>query len=192
MRFLRTAIDAGLDGRQPTIAATSSPGCAIELLDTTTAAESPVITYARDISRIIQSNCVQCHRSGGVAPFSLETFESVSRRAGMIKYVVDEGIMPPWFAAEREPDQHSPWLNDRALSETEKAAIRKWIEDGKPKGDDADLPKPRVFPEGEWTIGPPDAVYDSTPNGPASPATTRDTLRARSLAHAPSPTARSP
>ncbi len=66
MRFLRTAIDAGLDGRRPTIAATSSPGCAIELLNTTTAAESPVITYARDISRIIQSNCVQCHRSGGV------------------------------------------------------------------------------------------------------------------------------
>ncbi len=168
-RFLENALDAVLAGKQPDITATSSPGCAIEL-DWPSTSPGSAITYTRDIARIITNNCLECHRSGGVAPFSLETFESVSRRASMIRTVTEEGIMPPWFAAPHTPHAdadgkplESPWANDRTLSQNEKDTIAAWIAAGKPKGDDKDLPLPRTFAQSKggigWTIGEPDAIF---------------------------------
>jgi thiol-disulfide isomerase/thioredoxin/mono/diheme cytochrome c family protein len=162
-RFLEAALDAALAGKSPTISATSSPGCAIELPAEAAAPQPPAITYTKDIARIIQNNCIECHRSGGVAPFSLETFEAVSRRASMIRTVTQEGIMPPWFAAPHKDDEgnplESPWANDRSLSQAEKDAIAAWVAAGKPKGDDKDLPLPRTFTQSGWTIGTPDAIF---------------------------------
>lgn len=75
----------------------------------------------------------------------------------MIKFVVDRGIMPPWFAAP-DPD-HGPWKNDRSLSAADKADLYAWIEAGTPKGDERDAPAPRTYAAGDWTIGKPDAVF---------------------------------
>lgn len=162
-RFLENALDAVLAGKQPDTTATSSPGCAIELEAAAEKLAAPAITYTKDISRIIANNCLECHRSGGVAPFSLETFESVSRRASMIRAVTEEGIMPPWFAAPHTDASgkplESPWANDRSLSQVEKDTIAAWIAAGKPKGDDKDLPLLRTFAKSGWTIGEPDAVF---------------------------------
>ncbi|MBX9737343.1 MAG: redoxin family protein [Phycisphaerales bacterium] len=173
-RFLENALDAALAGQRPAISATSSPGCAIEFAadaaKQTTPAEPAPITYTKDIARIVQNDCIECHRSGGVAPFSLETFEAVSKRASMIRTVTQEGIMPPWFAVEPKADGDdkandkaahfdSPWANDRSLSDAEKETIVAWIKAGKPRGNDADLPLPSTFATGEWRIGKPSAVY---------------------------------
>jgi thiol-disulfide isomerase/thioredoxin/mono/diheme cytochrome c family protein len=165
-RFLEDALDAALARRAPEIQATSSPGCAIEPSKATaaaTAAPAPSVTYARDISRIIAANCVECHREGGVGPFRLDTYDAVSRRATMIRAVTEAGTMPPWFAAPMHGADRlplpSPWSNDRAMGEAEKDAIAAWIAAGKPEGDPKDLPLPRVFAEGAWKIGTPDAVF---------------------------------
>jgi hypothetical protein len=166
-RYLEQALDAALRRQQPPVPATHAPGCAIEIeRSAEEQGARPTVTYARDISRIVQDNCVECHRTGGVAPFSLETYEAVSRRASMIRTVTQEGIMPPWFAVEPPvaagapaTPQGSPWANDRALGQREKDAIAAWIDAGKPRGDDADLPLRREFATGEWSIGEPDAVF---------------------------------
>jgi thiol-disulfide isomerase/thioredoxin len=162
-RYLENALDALLAGNPPTINATSSPGCALEIEPKVQKLIQPEITYTRDIARIVQNNCIECHRAGGVGPFSLETFDSVSKRASMIRTVTQEGIMPPWFAAPHVSNDgkhpESQWANDRSLSAAEKEAIITWIAAGKPKGDDKDLPLPRTFSSSEWTIGTPDAVF---------------------------------
>jgi thiol-disulfide isomerase/thioredoxin/mono/diheme cytochrome c family protein len=166
--FLEAALDAALSGKKPEIQATNSPGCALERAAASpeATAGAPTVTYTRDIARIVQNNCIECHRAGGVAPFGLETFEAVSKRASMIRTVTHDGIMPPWFAAtprskggEEASPAASPWANDRSLGEREKEAIATWIRQGKPRGDEADLPLAAKFPEGEWSIGTPDAVY---------------------------------
>ena len=159
-RFLEEALDATLAGRAPAVLATNSPGCAIEPPKANAPSTAETITYARDIARIIQNSCVECHRAGGVGPFALDSFEAVSRRANMIRAVTEEGTMPPWFAAPLG-DAHapSPWSNDRGLSDAEKSRIAAWIEAGKPEGARADLPLQRAYPEGKWTIGTPDAVF---------------------------------
>jgi hypothetical protein len=158
-RYLADALDALLAGRQPLVTATGAPGCALELQPNPIAESS--LTYHNRISRIVQANCIECHRENGVAPFSLTTYEEVVAHAPMIKQVVEQGIMPPWFAAppdEAADEQPSLWANDRSLGESDKADLLAWIGGGKPLGDERDAPQPRSFVSG-WLIGKPDAVF---------------------------------
>lgn len=162
-RFLEDALDAAISGQAPAIPATSSPGCALELPPPGPTTTQPAVTYTREIARLIQANCLECHRAGGVAPFPLDTYEAVARRASMIRTVTEAGLMPPWFAAPTPgrdgAGARSGWANDRSLSRAEREAFGAWVAAGKARGDDADLPLPRVFPRSEWTIGEPDAVF---------------------------------
>jgi hypothetical protein len=121
------------------------------------------VTYHNRVSRIIQANCIECHRQDGVAPIALETYAEVKDYAGMIRNVVEREIMPPWFAAplegERESQEHAVhWANERSLSVTEKEDLIAWVKSGAPEGDANDAPLPRLFPDG-WLIGQPDAVF---------------------------------
>jgi peroxiredoxin len=155
-RYAAAAIDAMLAGRAPSPAATEAPGCVLDLGEAKAAPVTPV-TYHNHISRLVQANCLECHRAGGVAPFPLETFEQVDAKAGMIRKMVERSLMPPWFAAPPAPGEHSPWGNDRALSAGERTVLLGWLNGGRPVGDPADAPKPRTFST-EWQIGTPDAV----------------------------------
>jgi peroxiredoxin/mono/diheme cytochrome c family protein len=155
-RFLADALDAVLAGREVTVKATEAPGCVLDLSDVKPAAAAPV-TYHNRISRIVQRHCQECHRDGGVGPFSLETHADVVAHRGMIRRVVERGTMPPWFAAPPPDGEHSKWANDRSLPEADRADLLAWLAGGTPEGDPADAPLPRSFPT-EWAIGTPDLV----------------------------------
>ena len=52
--------------------------------------------------------------------------------------------------------------DDPSLSDEEIAMIGRWVDAGAPRGNPADLPPPRQFPDGkEWTIGTPDLIVSS-------------------------------
>ncbi len=154
--YLRDAIAAMLAARQPVIAATAAPGCELDLPSKNTAQTS--ITYHRDVARILQQNCVTCHRNNGIAPFALDDLAEVTDRAKVIKRVVTEGTMPPWFAAPVAEGKDNPWANDCSLSARDKTDLLAWLESAnRPLGDPADAPAPLVF-EDEWTIGKPDLI----------------------------------
>lgn len=156
--YLRDAVAAMLRGEPADIAATSAPGCALDLPGKNTVASAA--TYHRDIARIMQANCVECHRSGGVGPFALDSYEAVIEHAGMIRKQVERGAMPPWFAAALEGQTYTPWANDRSLAERDRADLLAWLASDRPKGDVAETPTPRRFPS-EWSIGKPDAIIVS-------------------------------
>lgn len=120
------------------------------------------VSYHRDVSRVMQKHCVQCHREEGVAPFSLQSFDDVAANAPMIQEVLRRGTMPPWFAAPEADGSESPWANDRTLPDADKEIMAAWIKSGRPEGDAEDAPEPLEFPDG-WQIGEPDAVYEATP-----------------------------
>jgi hypothetical protein len=157
-RYVADALDAVLAGRIPAIAATEAPGCLLDLDSAQPVALAGGITYHNRISRLIQANCQECHRAGGVAPFGLETYEQVAAKVGMIRRMVERGLMPPWFAKPDVKGTHSPWINDRSLPEGDRADLLAWLSNGKPGGDAKDAPLPRAWP-GEWAIGKPDAIY---------------------------------
>jgi mono/diheme cytochrome c family protein/Ca2+-binding EF-hand superfamily protein len=159
--FLRDAILALLSSQRPAVAATTAPGCALDLrpASNVSAASATTVTYHREIARIMQASCLECHRQGGVGPFSLQSYEDVLEHAGMIRKQVQRGAMPPWFAAAPAQGTESPWANDCSLSAQDKADLLAWLDSpDRPLGNPADAPVPLSFPT-EWALGEPDAIF---------------------------------
>ncbi|MDR3637581.1 MAG: alpha/beta hydrolase fold domain-containing protein [Isosphaeraceae bacterium] len=153
-RYLASALDRLLDGRQPVVAATTAPGCDLALEP----GPPRDLTYHGRIERILQANCVECHRADGVAPFALDGYDEVTARRDVIRRVVSRSIMPPWFAAKPAAGEHSPWANDRSLSADDRRDLLAWMAGDLKRGNPADAPLPRRYPSG-WLIGQPDQVF---------------------------------
>ena len=150
--FLASALDDLLAGRRIHTPMTRAPGCELGLAPAPWSSAERV-TYHRQVSRIVQAHCLDCHHDGGGAPFPLDTYEAVAGRAATIRRVIQDGYMPPWFAAPGS----GPWANDPSLNVWERRTLFRWLDAGMPLGDPADSPFPRRFEAG-WTIGTPDLV----------------------------------
>jgi peroxiredoxin len=152
-RDLALAIDAVLAGKPVEQPLTAVEGCIIARAITPKASGS--VTYTKQVSRILQNKCQECHRPGQVGPMSLLTYKDAVAWSGMIREVVSENRMPPWHADAK----HGTFSNDRSLSKADRATLLAWVKQGCPKGDDKDAPAPRKFAQG-WTIGKPDVVFE--------------------------------
>ena len=163
-RFLAAAIDEVLAGKEVCRPAVPPHGCLIGRVSKT--APHGEVTYSREVARILQDRCLDCHRAGEAAPFAMTSYDDVVGWAAMIKEVVEQGRMPPWFADGR----YGHFRNDGRLNDQEKRQLYTWIENGCPKGDDRDLPEPRKFTEG-WLMGTPDQVVYMSDEAFTVPAT---------------------
>ena len=85
--------------------------------------DSPV-TYSNQVARILNANCVFCHREGQIAPFSLTSYEEVAGWAGMIDEVVQAQRMPPWHADPR----YGHFANDRRMTKDEIETLQQRID----------------------------------------------------------------
>jgi len=119
------------------------------------------VTYTRDIAPILQRSCEKCHRVDGVAPMALSTYEEVRPWARAIKQRTGigphAGVMPPWYVEKNIGIQE--FRDDPSLSDEEVAMVAKWADSGAPRGNPADMPPPKVYPDGKaWAIGTPDLI----------------------------------
>jgi hypothetical protein len=101
------------------------------------------------VALILYRQCAACHRAGGVAPFSLLTYQDAAKRAQLISTVTSKRSMPPWLPSAPH------FREERRLSDAEIATLAQWAAAGAPAGDLATAPAPPRFPEG-WQLGPPD------------------------------------
>ena len=125
--------------------------------------EAPV-TFTKDIAPIFQRSCQVCHRQGEMAPMSLMTYEEVRPWARSIRSRVVSREMPPWHIDRNIGIQE--FEDDPSLSDGEIAMVAAWVDNGAPRGDPADMPPPRVFPDAaSWQIGEPDLIvrYPTVP-----------------------------
>jgi len=148
---LRIAIEEFLAGKMVSVATTAAAGCRI-------AKRRPIdsnfeVTYAGDVSKILNKHCVECHRSGEIGPFALTDYEEIVGWADMIVEVIQDNRMPPWHAS----DDHATFVNSRRMAEQEKETVRRWVEAGAPFGDASELESLPTFASG-WQIGQPDLV----------------------------------
>jgi peroxiredoxin/mono/diheme cytochrome c family protein len=150
-RDLAEALDELLAGKPVSVAQTRVAGCLIARPKSS--APAGKVTYSKQIARLFQQKCQECHRPGEIGPFSLMTYRQANGWSEMIREVVADNRMPPWYADPR----YGKFANDRRLSKEEKQALLTWIEQGCAEGDDKDLPPPKEWHEG-WWIGKPDAV----------------------------------
>lgn len=152
--YLRQALDAVLAGNQPIYQATWAPGCDLDL-GLTELKTGGSVTWHNRISRIVAQNCQECHRAGENGPFELMTYADVKAQRGMIKKVVKNRTMPPWFATPGV----GHFRNDRSLTDRDREDLLSWLENGLPEGEAKDGAKARTWPEG-WRIGKPDQVFE--------------------------------
>jgi tetratricopeptide (TPR) repeat protein/mono/diheme cytochrome c family protein len=111
------------------------------------------VTFNRDIAPIVFHYCVSCHRPGEAGPFPLLTYEDVKKRGHQIAAVTQTRFMPPWLP---EP-QTLKFADERILSDQQIALIQKWVDEGMPQGNPADLPPKPQFVQG-WQLGKPDLI----------------------------------
>jgi len=152
-RELATAIDELLADKAVSAPETDAPGCAIGRVRK--AEPRGDVTYSKQVSRIVNTRCVECHRTGELAPFPLTSFDEVIGWADTMREVIDQGRMPPWFADEK----HGKFSNDCSMTADEKKLFGQWVDNGCPEGDRKDLPPAPEFTVG-WRMGTPDAVYE--------------------------------
>jgi peroxiredoxin len=149
---LAQALDEVLAGKDVSVAETEPDGCLVDRPGRAPAREG--VTYARDVSRILQQRCQRCHRPEEAAPFALLTYDDAVKHGRMIREVTTQRRMPPWHADRR----FGHFVNDRSLTRDEIKTLAAWVDAGMPRGDDKDLPPPVEWANG-WLQGKPDVVF---------------------------------
>jgi len=115
------------------------------------------VTFSKDVAPIFERSCQNCHRDGSIAPMSLVTYQDSRPWARSIKEKVVRKQMPPWHIDRNVGI--SKFKDDPSLSDEEIAIISKWVDQGSPEGNAADMPAPRVFSDRDkWHIGKPDLI----------------------------------
>lgn len=112
--------------------------CVLLALPATVWAHDPIttkLTWSKEISRIVYSHCVSCHRPQGSA-FPLTNYEDARPWAKAIRDEVLNRRMPPWDAVKGVGE----FRGDPSLSLPELDLIVGWVEGGAPEGNPDFLP----------------------------------------------------
>jgi hypothetical protein len=150
------ALDAVLAGTAVKSAATKVSGCDIDMPELARRAAHAQISYEKTIAPLLIDNCVACHRSGGIGPWQMSSYDMIKGFAPMIREVIRTERMPPWHA-----DPHyGVFKNDRSLSVQQSKTLVHWIEAGAPRGTGSDplTELKKTWPE--WALGQPDLVLE--------------------------------
>lgn len=154
--YLADALTAVLAGKPVVVAQAEAVGCIVNLPERDRKAEHAKISYADEIAPLLQEKCVACHRPGGIGPWAMTSYETVSGFAPMIREVIRTKRMPPWYA-----DPHfGNFAGDRSISAEQARTLVHWIEAGTPRGEGPD-PLAKIEPvPNQWVLGKPDLIVE--------------------------------
>jgi hypothetical protein len=122
-------------------------------------------TFSKDVAPILQDKCQSCHEPGSIAPMPLITYQDARPWARSIRDRISRRQMPPWHIDRSVGVQK--FKNDMSLSDEQVETIVRWVDQGAPQGNPADLPPPRpaaatLYWQAEKDgFGPPDIVVKS-------------------------------
>lgn len=152
--FVTNAIDNLLASRDIKTPSTEVVGCLIGRMRKPDPTSS--VTFSNQIVRILNKHCVECHRAGEIAPFSLTNYEEVVGWGDTILEVIQDGRMPPWHADPR----HGEFVNARVMTAVEKSQLQQWVDAGCPQGDQTQLPPEPTYTNGWQLPREPDLVVN--------------------------------
>ena len=124
------------------------------------------VTYTADVGRILNENCVVCHREGGIGPMHLTNYDQVRPWAPLIQLKVASREMPPYAYDHGIGIQSLE--GDWRLEQAEIDTIVAWVNQGSPRGNpDIAVEMPELPDPNEWNfsaeLGEPDMVVASIP-----------------------------
>ena len=103
------------------------------------------ITYNGEVARIINENCVVCHREGGIGPMQFENYDQIRPWAPLISFKVASREMPPYAYDHGIGIQELE--GDWRLAQEDIDAIVAWVEQGAPQGDPDIVPPAPDLPD---------------------------------------------
>jgi hypothetical protein len=146
------ALEALSAGQQVAMAGPASTGAAIAFPERGVTK----ISYAKDVTPILEAKCVACHEEGGIGPFAMTNYAMVKGFAPMIREVIRTDRMPPYHA-----DPHvGKFSDDQRLSAEQTKTLVHWIEAGAPRGDGPDPLGAVKRVAQEWPLGKPDLIIN--------------------------------
>jgi hypothetical protein len=107
---------------------------------------------------MLAGHCMGCHQAGGIAPFSLTSYEEAREMAPMAILAVETGLMPPFDGEGTEDCSHRlAWRDDPRLTADQIETLQHWIDDGYALGEVAEIPEPpdTVLDGITHTVAPP-------------------------------------
>jgi hypothetical protein len=149
--YLHDAVKAVAAKRAVKITRTAPIGCIFEAGRGKT--DGAKVTFNRDVAPIIFKSCTPCHRPGEAAPFALQNYKDVARRAQQIAAVTESRIMPPWKPVKG----HGEFLDESRLSLRDIKILARWADAGAPEGSEDDKVTAPKFSRG-WQLEKPDLV----------------------------------
>jgi len=130
-------------------------------------AQSGDLTFTKDVAPIFQQKCETCHRQGQMGPMPLVTYQDVRPWVRSIRQKVSTRMMPPWHLDRTVGIQD--FANDISLTDAQVDTVVRWIDQGAPQGNPADMPPPVQWPGDDvWRLADeygrqPDLIVRSTP-----------------------------
>ena len=119
--FLQNVLDDLLEDIPVTLKKLSSSGCAVLF------PKIKKTVFFKDMIPTIKNKCLNCH-SQNLTLVDLSSYESIYGRRAMIKYLIKNNLMPPWFIDRRT----GPWKNNFSLTVFEKEMFLQWLDSGLP------------------------------------------------------------
>ena len=144
--FLEDAIKNTLAGKEVEVKQTEALGCLMNFPEQRNLQKHTKISYSDEIAPILISNCVGCHRKGGIGPWAMTDYKMIQGFSPMIREVLRTKRMPPWHA---DPEV-GHFSNDRSLTEKEFKTLVHWIEAGSPRGKGEDPLAKLQVSETKW------------------------------------------
>ena len=151
---LKNALDQLLAGKPVEVSETKPNGCFIGRVKQNEVTTK--LTFCKEVAGVLHRHCVECHRTGEIAPFSLTDYDEVRGWADTMLETIEDGRMPPWHASPK----YGHYANARFMPEKDKEILREWVAGGMPYGDIKDLPELPKFREGWHLPRVPDVVYE--------------------------------
>jgi hypothetical protein len=108
------------------------------------------VTYSGSVAAIIYDNCTSCHRTGSIAPFSLESYDDAYSHRYIIRNATQKKIMPPWSPNPT----YKHFANERVLTKAQIDAIAQWVNDSAQRGDSTKEPAKPVFSDASMLTSP--------------------------------------
>jgi peroxiredoxin len=117
------------------------------------------ISYADEIAPILADNCATCHRENGIAPFALNSHQSVQGWSPMISEVVMTRRMPPG-----QIDPHVGKFDGApGMTNLEVQKLINWIAAGSINESANDPLTELTWPDSKWSLGEPDLIVKIPP-----------------------------
>lgn len=102
------------------------------------------VTYHGAVAPVLAEYCLACHRTGGIGPFPLETYEQAKAAVSAMRLAVINRTMPPQPLTNDGTCQS--FTNARWMPEEAQKVIGAWMDQGTLEGTPDDTPAPTLLP----------------------------------------------